>query len=151
VIDTKPVTTQCAGPGCEHQVVWIPGHKKRFYCSDVCRQRAHRAKERQPAGNVTVVTIDEKQDLEQRIAQLERENAKLRALRSTRTSQSLRHGYIERVMTWGEKLHFQPLTVSLYVGEGLAAWETFMKEANEKLLIRLIIAAERADEKSKQS
>ncbi|GAC1651245.1 MAG: hypothetical protein NVS4B12_21850 [Ktedonobacteraceae bacterium] len=99
---------------------------------------------------MNTVTIVEQEDLERRIAQLERENAKLRALRSTRASQSLRFGYIERCMTWGEKLHYQPLAISLSVGEGLPAWETYMREANEITLIRLIIAAERAH-KSKQS
>ena len=96
---------------------------------------------------------DEKQALEARIAQLERENTKLKALRGTRASsdaKKLRLRYIERILIWGEKLHYQLLTVELYVGEGLATWEAFMKEANEKLLIRLIMAAERANE-SKQS
>jgi hypothetical protein len=101
-----------------------------------------------------MVTIDEKHALEQRIAELERENTTLKAFRGTRASSGaklLRLRYIERCMAWGEKLGYQPLTVELYVGEGLAAWEVYMKEANEKLLIRLILAAERADEKSKQS
>ncbi len=142
-------------PGCERQAVQIPGHKKRLYCSDACRQRAHRAKgQKPPVSAVTIVPIDERRVLEQRIAELERENATLKALRSTRSpsgAKKLRLRYIERCIAWGEKLGYQPLTVELYVGEGLAAWEVYMKEANEKLLIRLILAAERADEKSKQS
>ena len=43
------------------------------------------------------------------------------------------------------------MTVELYTGEGLAAWEGYIKEANEKMLVRLIIAAERVDEQRKQS
>lgn len=77
MIDTQQITTQCAGLGCERQIVWIPGHKKRLYCSDVCRQRAHRAKEKPPASNVIVATIE--RQAEQRIAQLKSEVQELRA------------------------------------------------------------------------
>jgi hypothetical protein len=154
MIDTAEQTT-CKACGKPLEQASKRGPRQREYCNATCRQRAHRKRTApQSKSAVTIVAIDERHVLEQRIAQLERENATLKATRGTRASsgaKKLRLRYIERCMAWGKKVGYQPLTVELYVGEGLAAWETYMKEANEKLLIRLILAAERADEKSKQS
>jgi hypothetical protein len=151
MIDTREQTAVCLA--CGRPLTQKSGHRKRLYCTDACRQRGHRKHQApQPVSTVTNVTIEEQESLLHRIAQLERENATLRALRGTRSSsdaKKLRQRYIERAMAWGEKLDYRGVTVELYTGEGLAAWEAYMKEANEKLLIRLIIAAERAYEKSK--
>ena len=93
MIDTQQITPQCAGPDCEHEVHWIPGHKKRLYCSDACRQRAHRAKNRPSASNVIVATIE--RQAEQRLAQLESKVQELQALLNIeqryRTDYQVRH------------------------------------------------------------
>src|SRR6266568_3677225 len=67
MIDTVSQTTCLA---CGKPLVQVEGrgHRKKLYCDDLCRQRAHRAKGQ-------AVTIDTNGDLQQRIAELERELA----------------------------------------------------------------------------
>ena len=104
MIDTIEQTT-CKTCGKPLEQVERRGPRLREYCDATCRQRGHRAKSQQQAPyNVTIVTIDEKQALEQRIAQLEREIETLKALRGRRSSLDVttRHTWQDRAMTWGE-------------------------------------------------
>ena len=141
-IDTTRQTT-CKACGKPLEQASRRGPHLREYCDATCRQRGHRAKQQAP-DTVTIVTIDEKQALEQRIAQLEREVETLKALRSRRSSidAQVRHNWQERAMAWGEKLGYQRLTFEVSVKEGVKEWRAFVRDASDLVLIRLIMAAE---------
>ena len=143
MIDTIEQQVTCKACGSPLTQRPGKGHRKREYCNAACRQRTHRAKQQAP-DTVTIVTIDEKQALEQRIAQLEQEVETLKALRSRRSSidAQVRHNWQERAMAWGEKLGYQRLTFEVSVKEGVKEWRAFVRDASDLVLIRLIMAAE---------
>lgn len=41
MIDERP---RCGNPACGNELVLIPGHRRRQYCSDTCKMAAHRAR-----------------------------------------------------------------------------------------------------------
>src|SRR5579859_1478434 len=41
MIDEQP---RCENPACGNELVLIPGHRRRQYCSDTCKMAAHRAR-----------------------------------------------------------------------------------------------------------
>lgn len=41
MIDEYP---RCQGPACRNELVLIPGHRRRLYCSDICKMAAHRVR-----------------------------------------------------------------------------------------------------------
>src|SRR5437660_7612057 len=68
MIDTaEQTTTECLACGSPIIQITGRGHRKRLYCDDRCRQRAHRQNTANVTPNVT------NGDLQQRIAELERE------------------------------------------------------------------------------
>jgi len=50
-------------------------------------------------------------------------------------------------MTWGEKLGYQRLAFEVNVKEGVKDWRAFVRDASDTVLIRLIMAAEKLNEK----
>lgn len=74
MIDTTEQTT-CLACGAPLIQIAGRGHRKKLYCNDTCRQKAHR---RQAQSKVTPVVTND--DLQQRIAELEQELAEARKL-----------------------------------------------------------------------
>ncbi len=135
--------------GCGTPIQHIPGHRPKLYCSDRCRQRAHRGLP--PTNVVTIVTNDEKQALEQRIAQLDQELAAAndlidKLLSRKKTNNPLKRSYQDRLQRIGEKLDWPALDIHITVKPGRKAWRVFMINESNDQLIRAIIAAERAAE-----
>src|SRR5947209_17334879 len=74
MIDTA---IRCKNPSCGKPITpQLRGHRPREYCNDTCKQTAYRLRKQHPHHGVTIVD-DTSAELEQRIAQLEQENAAL--------------------------------------------------------------------------
>src|SRR6266567_2651995 len=134
MIDTaEQTTTNCLA--CESPIIQIAGrgHRKRLYCDDRCRQRAHRSKGQ---GNVTIDTIG---DLQQRIAQLERELAAAHHLideyiNRKKTSQPWKKSLQERWSQLGKAADYPALTIPIRVQAGERAHRVFELSASNELL-----------------
>src|SRR6266704_5341667 len=132
MIDTVSQTICLA---CGKPLVQIEGrgHRKKRYCDDRCRQRAHRTKEQ---GNVTIDTIG---DLQQRIAQLERELAAAHHLideyiNRKKTSQPWKKSLQERWSQLGKAADYPALTIPIRVQAGERAHRVFELSASNELL-----------------
>jgi hypothetical protein len=50
-------------------------------------------------------------------------------------------------MSWGEKLSYPSLDFEVRVKEGVKDWRSFVRDASDLVLIRLIMVAEQLNEK----
>jgi hypothetical protein len=75
MIDAAQDITTCLACGSTIIQISGRGHRKRQYCDDRCRQRAHRTRQAQEEGGQREASD---QDAQARIAELEAENARLR-------------------------------------------------------------------------
>ncbi len=131
MIDTVSQTTCLA---CGKPLVQVEGrgHRKKLYCDDLCRQRAHRAKGQ-------AVTIDTNGDLQQRIAELERELAAAHHLideyiNRKKTSQPWKKSLQERWSQLGKAADYPALTIPIRVQAGERAHRVFELSASNELL-----------------
>jgi uncharacterized small protein (DUF1192 family) len=148
MIDTA-LETRCKNPNCERVVHQLPGHRYREYCDNTCKQTAYRLRNKEAhSRNVTIADDSRVVELQQRIAQLEREVETLKALRGRRSSvdAKARHNWQDRAMSWGENLGYQSLDFQVRVKAGVKEWRAFVREASDLVLIRLIMAAEKVGE-----
>src|SRR6266568_1639518 len=82
VIDAAQIT-RCKNPSCGKPVHQIPGHRRREYCNDTCKQTAYRLRKEQVHHGVTIVddiSIKHILQAEKRIAELEQELAQYRQI-----------------------------------------------------------------------
>src|SRR6266568_323491 len=87
--------TRCKNPSCGKPIVQVPGHRKREYCNDTCKQTAYRLRKEQPHHDVTIVD----ESTQQRIAELEQ------ALEQTRQGRDqVQERFAEYVRTTNEKM-----------------------------------------------
>jgi len=135
MIDTaEQTTTECLACGSPIIQIAGRGHRKRLYCDDRCRQRAHRSKGQ---GNVT---IDTNGDLQQRIAQLEQRNAELEHLIDryihTRkgTMQPWKKALQERWLQLGKAADWPALTIQIHVPAGEREHRLFGMNASNELI-----------------
>jgi hypothetical protein len=135
MIDTaEQTTTECLACGSPIIQIAGRGHRKRLYCDDRCRQRAHRAKGQ---GNVT---IDTNGDLQQRIAELEQRNAELKRLIdryiTTRkeTTQPWKKTLQERWVQLGKAADWPALTIQIHVPAGEREHRLFGMNASNELI-----------------
>jgi hypothetical protein len=148
MIDTT-LETRCKNPSCGKPVHQIPGHRRRQYCNDTCKQTAYRLRKEQVHRGVTIV--DESTAI--KIAQLERDlaeaNRLIEKLASKKTTTPLKKSYQERLQRWGEKLDWPALDIHIRIQPGRKNWRVFMINESNDQLIRAIIAAERVEEHKK--
>jgi hypothetical protein len=144
MIDTTEQTTCLA---CGKPLVQVEGrgHRKKRYCDDRCRQRAHRSKGQ---GNVTIVTNG---DLQQRVVELEQELAAAnemidKLLSRKKTTTPLKRSYQDRLTRKGEQLDWPALEIRTTIKPGRKNWRVFMLNESNDQLIRAIIAVERLEE-----
>ncbi len=131
MIDTAEETT-CLACGAPIIQIGGRGHRKRLYCDDRCRQRAHRAKEQ---GNVTSVMHDA--TLQARIVELEQELTRYRHL-ADMLDRAKREA---RFMVLGEQTEYHDL-MDFAVFGGYSYWHSFMNRAKDETLLRAIATAE---------
>ncbi len=131
MIDTAEETT-CLACGAPIIQIGGRGHRKRLYCDDRCRQRAHRAKEQ---GNVTSVMHDA--TLQARIVELEQELTRYRHL-ADMLDRAKREA---RFMVLGEQTEYHDL-MDFAVFGGYSYWHSFMNRSKDETLLRAIATAE---------
>ncbi len=151
MIDTT-LETRCKNPSCGKPVHQIPGHRRREYCNDTCKQTAYRLRKEQVHHGVTIVD----DSIQQHIAQLDQELAAAndlidKLLSRKKTNNPLKRSYQDRLQRIGEKLDWPALDIHITVKPGRKAWRVFMINESNDQLIRAIIAAERVEEKRNQS
>jgi len=150
MIDTAN-ETRCKNPSCGKPVHQIPGHRYREYCNNTCKQTAYRLRKEQVHHGVTIV--DDSTAI--KIAQLERDlaeaNRLIEKLASKKSTHPLKKSYQERLQRLGEKLDWPALDIHITIKPSQKAWRVFMINESNDQLIRAIIAAERVEEKRKQS
>ena len=149
---------RCGNPACGNELVLIPGHRRRQYCSDPCKMAAHRA--RLAAANQAryealqvELALRERETLRQRWGDLPPEAFDLlRSLRLTygvllaeqvagalvlvrdEARKSLaeeRATLIDQVMLAGEQVDFPAVTTDAFeLQPGVFAWSTFCGTAS---------------------
>src|SRR5437868_2388067 len=148
--------TRCKNPSCGKPVTQIPGHRRREYCNDTCKQTAYRLRKEQPHHGVTIV--DDRQIEQQnikrieqyaidcsiaegkakeRIAELEQELTRYREI----TDLMDRAKMETRFMDLGKQVEYRPLTEFTILG-GYGYWQDFMKRAKDETLLKAIATAE---------
>lgn len=129
----EQTTTECLACGSPIIQLAGRGHRKRLYCDDRCRQRAHRAKRQGKAA------FKAHGDLQQRIADLERELAQAHHLIDTyihrkRTPQGWKEQLQRRFLQLGSESGWPALTIPIHVQPGERAYRVFALAASNELL-----------------
>src|SRR3954454_928918 len=111
--------TRCKNPNCGKPVPHIPGHRRREYCNDTCKQTAYRIRKEQPHHGVTIVD----ESAQQRIAELEQRNAELEQLigeyiSKKKTTQPWKKQLQERWAQLGKAADWPALTIPIKVPAG---------------------------------
>ena len=148
----------CQNPQCHKPILTIPGHRRRQYCDDACKQKAHRVRldeaqrakeeaerlarieqERQVLlkkwGRLLPETVDFLQSLPSSLVEkivnvirAEQEDAR-RAQHQERTA------LLEYLMLQGERLHFPTLVNDDFqLSEGADNWLAFCQDASPEQL-----------------
>ncbi len=126
-------STTCLACGSPIVQIAGRGHRKRLYCDDLCRQRAHRSKGQEN------VTIDMNGDLQEHIAELEHELAAAHALMDKytyrkRVSSGWKQILQERFLQLGKAADWPALTIPIRVQSGERAHRVFALAASNDLL-----------------
>ena len=135
MIDTAN-ETRCKNPSCGKPVHQIPGHRRREYCNDTCKQTAYRLRKEQVHHGVTIVD----ESIQQRIAQLEQRNAELEHLidryinTRKRTTQPWKKTLQERWLQLGKAADWPALTIQIHVPAGEREHRLFGMNASNELI-----------------
>ncbi len=98
---------RCQNPSCKHPIAIIPGHRRRQYCNDACKQAAHRAR---------------------MLAAQQKEWARKGDLQE-------RNKLIDEILEDAERLEFPACsTESFTIKPGLNCWLTFCNESSNAWL-----------------
>ncbi len=138
MIDTT-LETRCKNPSCGKPVHQIPGHRRRQYCNDTCKQTAYRLRKEQPHLGVTIVD----DGTQQRIAQLERELAEAnklieRLLGKKQSKQPFKRSLQERLTRLLEQQDWPALDIHYRVKAGQKEGRVFIIGASIDLLSRAL-------------
>src|SRR5947209_4326403 len=145
MIDTSN-ETRCKNPSCGKPVQQIPGHRKREYCNNTCKQTAYRLR-KEDHHDVTIVD----ESIQQRIAALEHELAQAHYLideyiNRKRTPPEWKKQLQERFLQHGKGADWPALSIHVPLASGERAYRVFELAASNELLEWASVALRNRDQ-----
>ena len=148
MIDTAEEATCLA---CGSPIIQINGrgHRRRLYCDDRCRQKAHRQARKQDPANVTPHVTNG--DLQQRIAELEQDLAAAHHLideyiNRKRTPPEWKKQLQERFWQLGKGADWPVLSIYVPLQAGQRSYRIFALNASNELLEWASVALRNRDQ-----